>query len=73
MKTEIVIWQGNAKVVLHAENEFEKDLIEKIKDSRDGYETNTHVLTNYSYSIHNNHRIEIELIEHTSLTKSKKQ
>tara|TARA_R110002096_G_scaffold407191_1_gene605621 strand:+ start:270 stop:509 length:240 start_codon:yes stop_codon:yes gene_type:complete len=63
MKTEIVIWQGNAKVVLHAENEFEKDLIEKIKDSKEGYETKTNVLTDYSYNFHSKHRIEIELRE----------
>jgi len=63
MKTEIVIWQGKAKVVLHAENEFEKDLIEKVKDSREGYETKTTVLTDYGYSTHSKHRIEIDLIE----------
>ena len=63
MKTEVVIWQGKAKVVLHAENEFEKDLIEKVIDSREGYETKTTVLTNYGYCTHSRHRIEIELIE----------
>jgi len=63
MKTEIVIWQGKIKVVLHAENEFEKDLIEKVKDSREGYETKTTVLTDYGYSAHSKHRIEIDLIE----------
>lgn len=64
MKTEVVIWQGKAKVVLHAENEFEKDLIEKVKeDNLEGYETKTTVLTDYLYSTHSKHRIEIELIE----------
>jgi len=63
MKTEVVIWQGKAKIVLHAENEFEKDLIEKIKDSRLGYETTTEVLTKYSYGSHTEHRVEINLTE----------
>ena len=63
MKTEVVIWQGNAKIVLHAENEFEMDLIEKIKDSRKGYEIETSILTNYAYQSHKNHRIEINLKE----------
>jgi hypothetical protein len=63
MKTEVVIWQGQAKIVLHAENEFEMDLIEKIKDSRKGYETETSILTNYAYQSHKNHRIEINLNE----------
>ena len=63
MKTKVEIWQGKAKIVLLAENEFEIDLIEKIKDSRQCYETETKVLTDYSYQSHDNHRIEIDLIE----------
>lgn len=63
MKTEIVIKQGQAKVVLTGESEFELDLIEKIIDSRVGYKTETTVLSNYSYSTHSKHRIEISLIE----------
>ena len=63
MKTEVIIWQGNAKIVLHAESEFEKDLIEKIKDSREGYETKTTFLTDYAYGAYSKHRIEIDLIE----------
>ena len=63
MKTEIVIWNGKAKIVLHAENEFEKDLIEKVKNSRVGYETQTDVLTDCSYQNHTKHRIEINLTE----------
>jgi len=63
MKTEVVIWQGKAKIVLHAENEFEKELIEKVKDSRLGYKMETQVLTDYSYQSHTKHRVEIDLIE----------
>lgn len=63
MRTEVLIWQGKAKIVLHAENEFEKDLIEKIKDSKLGYETQTEVLTDYTFYSHTKHRIEIDLIE----------
>ena len=63
MKTEVVIWQGKAKIVLRAENEFEKDLIEKVKDSKIGYTTTTEVLTDYNYQSHTKHRIEIGLNE----------
>lgn len=63
MKTEIVIQQGKGKVVLYAESEFEKDLIEKIIDSRIGYETQTTVTSNYAYHSHSKQRIEIKLIE----------
>jgi hypothetical protein len=63
MKTEIVINQGKAKIVLTAESEFELDLIEKVVDSRIGYDTQTKVLSEYNYQSHSNHRIEINLIE----------
>jgi hypothetical protein len=63
MKTEVLILQGKAKIVLYPENEFEKELIEKVKDSRLGYKTETQVLTEYGYQTHSKHRIEIELIE----------
>jgi len=63
MKTEIVIWQGQAKIVLYPENEFETELIEKVKDSRVGYEIKTEVLTDKQYHEHKKHRIEINLIE----------
>lgn len=63
MKTEIIINQGRAKVVLTCESEFEVELIEKIVDSKNVYEKKTSVLTDNAYSCHSNHRIEVELIE----------
>jgi hypothetical protein len=63
MKTEIVIKQGKAKIVLYPESEFEEDLIEKVVDSRKGYATNTSISTDTRHSIHYNHKIEIKLIE----------
>ena len=63
MKTEIIIKEGRAKVVLLAESEFEKDLIEKIVESKVGYDTKTTVETKNSYHTHTDHRIEINLIE----------
>ena len=63
MKTEIIIKQGRAKILLKPESEFEKDLIEKIRDSKVGYETKAEVLTEERYSAHYEHRIEINLIE----------
>jgi hypothetical protein len=63
MKSEIVIKQGQAKVVLYAESEFEKDLIEKIVDSKFKYKTETTVKTECRYHTHSEHRIEISLKE----------
>jgi len=63
MITEIKILQGKAKIVLRAESEFERDLIEKVVDSKVGYETTCSVKTDYSYSTHSNQRIEINLLK----------
>lgn len=63
MKTEVLITQGETKIVLRAENDFEKDLIEKIKSPRSKYETNTKALVEYNNHEYSNHRIEIDLIE----------
>ena len=65
MKTEIVTTQGKSKIVLKPENEFEIDLIEKIVDSKIGYNTTTDIATNCTYHTHSKHRIEINLIEKT--------
>jgi hypothetical protein len=65
MKTEIVTTQGKSKIVLKPENEFEIDLIEKIVDSKIGYNTSTDIETHCIYSSHSKHRIEINLIEKT--------
>lgn len=56
MKTEINIVQGEVKIILHAENSFEKELVEKIKDGE--YEScnlKSSVHTDYSYG---NHRLD---------------
>ena len=63
MKTEIIITQGKARIVLKPESEFEKDLIEKIIDSKIGYNTNAEVKTKCTYHSHSEHRIEINLLE----------
>ncbi len=63
MKTKVVIWEGETSIVLHAENDFERDRIEKIEGSRTGYDILTTVETDYRYQSHKNHRIEIKLEE----------
>ena len=66
MKTEVKIWQGKSKIVLYAENDFEEDLIDKIIDSRSGYDIETSVTSDcdvYSYKKRKNHRVEIDLTE----------
>ena len=69
MKTEVIIWDGKARIVLYAENEFEKDLVEKIKDSKIGYEIHTNIVTEKAFNEHSRHRIEVNLTEKTKSSK----
>jgi hypothetical protein len=61
MKSEVVITEGKARIVLTPESEFERDLIEKVVDSKEVYEVNTSISTVYKFSEHSKHKIEINL------------
>jgi len=63
MKTEIIIKDGNVKIVLKPESEFETDLIEKIQDSKAGYTNTTEISTEERMGFHHEHKIEIKLFE----------
>jgi hypothetical protein len=65
MKTQVIITQGNAQIVLIPDNEFETDLIEKLVDNKIGYTTTTEVKTDYIFCNHKNHMIKINLSENT--------
>ena len=70
MKTEVVTWDGSAKIILYAENDFERRLIEDakgIKPGKKGYTLEASLLTDYGYQNHSNHRIEIYLTEKKAL------
>ena len=62
MKAKVVIEQGRTKVVLTADNDFEKDVIEQVKDFNYRYNIETTVQTDYAYHNHSNHRIELDII-----------
>ncbi len=61
MKAKVIIENGQTTIVLLAENEFEKDVIEKVKSDKTKYELDTMFKTDYSYSYHSNHNIEIKI------------
>tara|TARA_R110000851_G_scaffold108049_1_gene228799 strand:+ start:486 stop:686 length:201 start_codon:yes stop_codon:yes gene_type:complete len=63
MKTQLVITEGKAKLVLNCESEFERDLIEKIIDSKIGYDIEAIVKSECIYHTHSKHRIEVQLLE----------
>mgnify|MGYP006449904029 CR=1 FL=1 len=63
MKSEIKITEGKAKIILKAESEFERDLVEKVMDSNENYEIESDFFTDFDFNQHHYHRIEIDLKE----------
>lgn len=62
MKTKIIIEEGKSKIILFAQNDFETDLIEKIKDGKMESELCAFKRDRNGFSAENiNHRIEIDL------------
>ena len=63
MRTELIIIDGRTKITLKPENNFEKDLVEKVVDRINSIDVDVKALSDYGYGVRNNHRIEIHLNE----------
>ena len=61
MNTKIVIENGNTSILLTPENDFEKDIIEKIEARKKDYTINAYVNAQLTYSTYSKHQIEITL------------
>lgn len=61
MKAKVIIQEGKTTIELTPENDFEKDVIEKITDSRHHYDINTTVSTNFQFHEHKNHKIQLNI------------
>ena len=60
MKAKVIIENGKTKIVLEAENVFERDLIEHTVEKK--YEVvETNVFAEYSFSTYKDHRIIISI------------
>lgn len=62
MKAKIEIQDGSVKIVLTAENEFEKTMIDDAK-KRDDLEKTVSFKSDYNYGIYQNQRIELSFIK----------
>ncbi len=63
MKTKVVIENGGTIIVLSPENEFEKDVIEKVYKKNEAYSINAIVEARYNYGSYDNHKIEMSIKE----------
>ena len=63
MKTKVIIENGEIEVVLTPENEFEKDIIEKLVDRTKDFSIHTKAYTDWQFSQHNNHKITMNIKE----------
>lgn len=63
MKAKVTIENGTTRIDLKPENDFEKDVIEKFVNLQKNYDLNTIVSTDYIYSSHSKHNIEITIQE----------
>lgn len=62
MKTKVTIENGITEVVLVPENDFEKQVIEKAKDSYDESTFTVDFKTKKNFGIHEKHEVRIQLI-----------
>ena len=63
MKTKVVIENGETTIVLTPENDFERDIIEKIENKREKFSIHTSVNVQSSYGSYSNHNIELSIKE----------
>lgn len=63
MKAKVIIENGQTTIVLTPQNEFEIDLIEKVKDKKEKHTIHTHFSADYNYGTYKNHHIELSIKE----------
>lgn len=63
MKAKVIIENGESKIILTPENEFEIDLIEKVHCKKEKHTIHTHFSANYNYGTYKNHHIELLIKE----------
>jgi len=63
MKAKVIIENGKTQIVLSPENEFEIDLIEKIYDKKEKYNSLTSFNASYNYGTYSKHNISIDINE----------
>ena len=63
MKAKVIIENGETTIVLTPENDFERDIIEKIETHRPKFTTFTEISASSNYGSYSKHKIEILIKE----------
>lgn len=63
MKTKVVIENGETTIALTPENDFERDIIEKIENKREKFSIHTSVNVQSSCGSYSKHNIELSIKE----------
>ncbi len=63
MKTKVIIENGETLIELCPENDFERDIIEKVKDKGSKFNIHTIFDADYSFGGHQKHKIAISIKE----------
>lgn len=63
MKSTLIIEDGVTQIILKPENDFEKDIIEKMVTKKEKFNRGTSFSTDCIYSEHSNHLITITITE----------
>lgn len=70
MKAKVIIENGQTKIDLTPENDFEIGVVENVYGKINKYDLETNIAADYSYGSYGKHRIEI-LIKEKQLIESK--
>lgn len=63
MKSKVIIENGETTIILTPENEFEIDIIEKVKCKKEKYSIDAKFDAQYNYGSYSKHNIELSIKE----------
>lgn len=63
MKAKVIIENGQTTIIVTPENDFEKDVIEKLHAKSNNYDIRTNAYAEYNYGTYSKHQIEINIKE----------
>lgn len=66
MKAKVIIENKQTKIILTPENDFEIDVIDKVRNKKEKHDIHTMFGADYSFGGYNKQRIELTIVELTN-------
>ena len=63
MKTKVIIENGETELILTPENDFERDILEKIHNKKTNFTIFTDVEAKYDFGIYKDHKLILNIKE----------